>query len=125
MPDAFVIHLHTGHGPDHFDLMLQRGPALATWRVEADPAALAPGAEAPAVRLPDHRTAYLTYEGPVRRGRGRVRRVDAGTYERIGADDDVWEIVLSGHGCRGRYALRREAGGADRWVLRRHADAPG
>ena len=34
-----------------------------------------------ATRLPDHRLAYLEYEGPVSGNRGVVRRIDSGKYE--------------------------------------------
>ncbi|HUS91705.1 MAG TPA: DNA polymerase ligase N-terminal domain-containing protein [Phycisphaerae bacterium] len=119
MPTAFVIHLHTGHGPDHFDLMIQHGSGLATWRLGNDPGALAEGDAIPAVRLPDHRHAYLTYEGPVRGGRGQVRRVDRGQCELLEVSETRWEIRLAGARCRGRFALRRNEHEGEQWTLRR------
>ena len=119
MPKAFVIHLHTGHGPEHHDLMLQRADALATWRLPASPAELGPGDVLAATRLGDHRLAYLTYEGPVSRGRGRVRRVDRGDYELLRADEAAWEFDLAGDTCRGRFALRRDADRPNHWTLER------
>ena len=77
-PLRYVVLHHTGHGPDHFDLMVEWSPGsalLATWRIT-------PGrgdAETSAEQLDDHRRAYLDYEGEVSGGRGVVTRVDAGT----------------------------------------------
>jgi len=119
MPKSFVIHLHTGHGRKHYDLMLSHAEALATWQLPASPAELAPGEDLPAARLADHRRAYLTYEGPVRGGRGAVRRIDEGTYELLHGDEAAWEVVLAGRICRGRFALRRDADRPDRWTLTR------
>jgi hypothetical protein len=119
MPKAFVIHLHTGHGPEHYDLMLQRAEALATWRLPASPADLGPGDVLAATPLGDHRLAYLSHEGPVSRGRGRVRRIDRGDYELLRADEAAWEFDLAGGTCRGRFALRRDADTPGHWTLER------
>ena len=97
----FVVLRHTGHGSDHFDLMIESDPAaegLATWRASewplSDGTALTP--------LGPHRRAYLDYEGPVSGGRGEVRRVAAGQCRvREGADglivrfdgeDGAWQL---------------------------------
>ncbi|MGB2819982.1 MAG: DNA polymerase ligase N-terminal domain-containing protein [Phycisphaerae bacterium] len=119
MPKAFVIHLHTGHGPEHHDLMLQLAGALATWRLPASPAGLGPGDALPATRLADHRLAYLDYEGPVSRGRGRVRRIDRGDCELLRADELAWEFHLAGSTCRGRFVLHRDADRPSQWTLKR------
>jgi hypothetical protein len=74
----YVILHHTDVAEPHYDLMFEAAPggALRTFRSPAWPieeaTVLTP--------LPDHRRAYLTYEGPVSGGRGSVRRVEAGTY---------------------------------------------
>lgn len=79
MPDRFVILHHRQEGSEHWDLMLERGEVLWTWRLDRDP--LDPrNYPIPAERIGDHRKAYLTYEGPISGGRGTVRRVDQGTY---------------------------------------------
>lgn len=108
----FVILTHD-HPFRHWDLMLEEGPGLRTWRLTEAPQ---PGRAIAAERLPDHRCEYLDYEGPVSGGRGTVRRVDHGTYDvpvpscpnRIrlrgarqvlnaelvmGADHDVWRFT--------------------------------
>lgn len=127
MPRAFVIHLHTGHGPPHYDLMFQFGEALATWRVATSPGDLEPGESVPATQLPDHRLAYLTYEGPVSRGRGHVRRVDTGTFEPIRTGPSpppdpagvLLELRLAGEAVRGRFRLARDDPQAEQWTLTR------
>lgn len=73
---AYVVLHHTGHGPAHFDLMVEREPAgpLLTWRLEWWPAQ----GRVPADPLPAHRRDYLEYEGPISGERGEVRRVASG-----------------------------------------------
>ncbi len=83
MPNSFVIILHTGFGTDHYDFMLEAGPALATWQLARNCLALGEGESAPARKLPDHRLAYLTYQGPVSGGRGQVKRVCEGTFKTL------------------------------------------
>jgi hypothetical protein len=77
----FVILLHEtppGHErATHWDFMLQAGDVLRTWALSEEPRI---GAIIEAEALPDHRLAYLDYEGPVSRGRGTVTRWDSGRY---------------------------------------------
>jgi len=76
---SFVVLEHD-HPRLHWDLMLDTGDALRTWRLGALPKT---GVTTDCESLPDHRRAYLDYEGPVSGGRGRVSRVIAGQYELI------------------------------------------
>ena len=73
----YVILTHD-HPFLHWDLMLEQGGVLRTWRLLAEPAA---GQTVAAERLADHRVAYLDYEGPVRGDRGIVKRWDCGSYD--------------------------------------------
>ena len=75
----YVILRHDGVPEPHFDLMFEtaEGSALATWRSPSWP----PTGEQQVEKLPDHRRDYLDYEGPVSNDRGRVARVESGTYE--------------------------------------------
>lgn len=78
VPLRYVVLWHTGHGPDHFDLMYEHAPGsptLVTWRVAPPVGEGETGVES----LVPHRRAYLDYEGEVSNGRGSVGRVDAGT----------------------------------------------
>jgi hypothetical protein len=73
----YVILEHRWNGI-HWDLMLERDATLSTWAIDVP---IQPGVRLPARRLPDHRLAYLDYEGEISRGRGFVTRFDAGTYD--------------------------------------------
>lgn len=70
----------------------------------------------PAKRLPDHRKAYLDYEGPVSGNRGEVHIVDSGTYTLLAAGEAEWLIELAGRVLRGRFRLVRQ-GDTDDWRL--------
>ncbi len=74
----YVILHHTGVAEPHFDLMfeIEAGGALKTYRSMVWPI-IEP---TPVFSLPDHRREYLDYEGPVSNNRGRVARVESGTY---------------------------------------------
>ena len=82
----YVILRHEGVPDPHFDLMFEvtEGGALATWRSPSWP----PEATARLDKLADHRREYLTYEGPVSNNRGRVSRVESGTYEPFPDSDE-------------------------------------
>jgi DNA polymerase Ligase (LigD) len=64
----------------HWDLLLEDGDVLLSWRLLAEPKA---SATIPVERIADHRKLYLDYEGPVSGDRGTVTRWDAGTFEWI------------------------------------------
>ena len=91
----FILHEHSGHGPTHWDLMIQSHQALATWQFAEDPAAQPAGVQ-PCVRLADHREAYLDYEGPVSGSRGAVRAVDRGMARVLDDSPQRWEVELQG-----------------------------
>ena len=122
MQRPFVIHLHRGHGPSHYDLMLLYGEALACWRLDESPAKLPVGRCLSAQKLPDHRAAYLTYEGPVSGRRGEVTIVDRGTYDLLTDSPDRWEARFNGQEMAGRYELLRLRPQTDAWNLRRLPD---
>ena len=104
-----MLH-HVGHGPPHYDLMLQRGAGgpLRTFRLAAWPVV----SRQALVPLADHRRTYLDYEGEVSGGRGRVRRVEAGSYWGLVVDpipghkSPVW-LGLNVHEIDGVQARRR------------------
>jgi len=117
MSKAFVIHVHSGYGPTHYDLMLEEAHALATWQLADCPGELATGHRIPARKLNDHRAAYLDYEGPISGGRGQVRRFDKGTYESLGKASDSWQVRLDGQALSGQFELRRVGPSPDEWTL--------
>lgn len=93
----YVILQHimpSGSGREsHYDLMLQEDGKLITWAIPELPRA---GLKTTATNLPDHRLAYLDYEGPVSGDRGRVRRVDSGDYVSHQRSDELATFELRG-----------------------------
>jgi hypothetical protein len=110
----FVILLHeTPPGSNratHWDFMLEVGDVLRTWALVDEPRV---GTPISAEALPDHRLAYLDYEGPVSRNRGCVTRWDAGHYSV--EHETATDLRLRLHGTR----LHCQAN------LSRKEDAPG
>jgi hypothetical protein len=95
--------------PSHWDFMLEADGVLMTWQLRRLPsswsAALQQRAEsspttspttAPAIRLADHRLAYLDYEGPLSGKRGSVRCVDRGTYDVVKECSERLVVKLQG-----------------------------
>jgi hypothetical protein len=106
----FVILEHD-HPTLHWDLMLEVGDVLQTWRLAEAPA---PGAIIEAIALGDHRKAYLDYEGPVSGGRGSVVRWDAGSFAEEQDSMAMKRLLfLEGTQIRSRIALQRIHG--DEW----------
>ena len=117
MAPRFVIQKHAAATGDHYDLMLEAGQALATWRIDRPPPDLAAGESMPATALGDHRPAYLTYEGEVSGGRGTVAIADAGEYRTLARTHDAWRFLLKGRKAQTAFELTRLSG--DEWELRR------
>jgi hypothetical protein len=117
----FVLLYHDQAGSAHWDLMIDRGTALATWQLLDPPETLAVMGGSPirARRLADHRRIYLDYEGPVSEDRGHVRRIDRGECLALEASPTSWTIRLIGRVLRGTFVLSRIED--DRWELGRTA----
>ncbi len=103
----FVILEHTWNGT-HWDLMLETQGALRTWALEAMPDAQT--TKIRARQLPDHRLAYLSYEGPISGERGTVRRIDEGQYQILQEGPGELEIAFEGKFLFGLRDLRLIAG---------------
>jgi hypothetical protein len=115
----------------HCDLMLEVGDVLRTWSFAALPSTwrnLADSASAHEIciagtnvvvaqQLPDHRLAYLEYEGLVSEGRGHVSRLDAGTFQKIRQSTQKWAVELSGTHIRGQLSLEYGAETGANWLL--------
>jgi len=110
----FAILCHEGPRGLHWDLLLEAGETLKTWALPQVPEA---NVEIPCEALPDHRLAYLDYEGPVAGGRGSVVRWDRGTYEIERQRESEWSVVLAGEKIRGPVVLRRGPGESTHWRL--------
>jgi hypothetical protein len=91
MTQRFCILLHD-HPWWHWDFLLEHGDHALCWRLLRQPCCDEPVA---AEKLPPHRLLYLDYEGPVRHGRGTVRRIASGTFQ-IAASEPVFVIRLTG-----------------------------
>lgn len=106
----FVILTHT-HPSLHWDLMLESGDSLRTWRLAETPPTqplshpIKPADVIKAESIADHRLAYLTYEGPVSRNRGRVDRWDAGTYELVAETESTITVKFRGGKLNGVYSF--------------------
>jgi hypothetical protein len=111
----FVILEHDAPLGVHWDFMLEMGDALATWALAEPPNAAKPVA---AEALPDHRLAYLDYEGPISSGRGAVTRWDAGTFQIERNSPTSLVVTLSGAILSGRATLERTDRARGEWTLK-------
>lgn len=103
----FVILTHD-HPFLHWDLMLEADGTLHTWRLLDEPR---PDVPIRAEALPDHRIAYLDYEGPVSRGRGNVTRWDAGTFTDAACGEFERVVIICGARLRGQATLTQRPEG--------------
>jgi hypothetical protein len=104
----FVVLEHD-HPHLHWDLMLQAGEKLRSWRLAEPPA---PDRLIAADPIGDHRRAYLDYEGPVSGGRGHVKRFDTGTFDWVENDEGKIVVRLAGMKLRGELVVERGADGS-------------
>jgi hypothetical protein len=100
----YVIQQHTRGGETHWDLMLEHGDILKTWRLAAAPQQI--GSEPiPAEKIVDHDVKFLTYQGPVNNGQGSVRIVDEGTIETLDETKETIRLHLLGKILSGEFVL--------------------
>src|SRR5437764_23550 len=112
----FVILEHD-HPRLHWDLMLEAGEVLRTWRLLAAPEGSSAVAAEPSFA---HRLLYLDYEGPVSGDRGQVHRWDHGSYVMEHEQPDRLYLLLDGVRLRGRVVLEETASG---WLFRHEGEA--
>lgn len=108
MPRFVILRHELPPGHDrgtHFDLMLEVGGVLRTWALPELPEV---GKAIEAEALPDHRLAYLEYEGPVSGNRGAVSRVEEGEYEKVEETEALLRFRLVGKLIVGMLILRRD-----------------
>ncbi|MBN2473468.1 MAG: hypothetical protein JXB62_02580 [Pirellulales bacterium] len=108
----FVILRHNSPRGLHWDLMIESGGVLRTWALSQPPA---PGAEIACESLPDHRAAYLDYEGPISGERGSVSRWDHGTCRIVEQGEAAWILELSGQKLRGRAIVGQSPEAPQAW----------
>jgi hypothetical protein len=105
----FVILEHD-HPELHWDLMLEAGAVLWTWRLSSPPRI---DQQIYALRTFDHRPLYLDYEGPISGDRGSVVRREKGTFSWDIQTDERLQVRLMGELLRGVLRLWRVQ--ADKW----------
>jgi hypothetical protein len=114
----YVILLHQmpadSGRPTHWDLMLEDGETLRTWALQALPEH---GTAAQVRMLPDHRPAYLSYEGPVSGNRGSVRRWDHGEFQWVQRNDHTLQIRVLGQRLHGEIRLTCQQTTAEFWRM--------
>jgi hypothetical protein len=104
-PKKFVVQRHERQNePTHWDLMLETGDFLETYRVGEPPEQW--GSDPiEAVRIFDHPLKFLTYEGPVNKGKGSVSIDDWGTYRIVKRLEDRLGLELAGNVLKGEFVL--------------------
>lgn len=111
----FAILEHDWGGV-HWDFLVEDGPALRTWAVDAP---IVEGVSLPARALPAHRRVYLDYEGEVSGGRGTVRRWDGGECRAIEWGEAAVRLEVRGAQLVGVVEFRRvEEDGRRSWRFR-------
>jgi hypothetical protein len=109
MSNRFVVQEHTTPDGVHWDLMLEKGDSLTTLRL-AQPPQVALEGPVVAVKISDHPLRFLTYEGPVQKGMGRVRIVDRGNCNVLDEVGDVIVMELQGAILQRSFTLTRIEG---------------
>lgn len=95
----FTISFHSGSKDgDHYDLMLEHGDGLKTWRLVNTAFQIFQVAR----QIKDHRKSYLDYEGEISGDRGRVKIWDTGTYSVDEWKDERIQVALVGKTLRTR-----------------------
>jgi hypothetical protein len=107
---ALFVVLEHDHPQLHWDLMLEVGEVLWTWRLAGPPTS---GQVVAGVRTFDHRRVYLDYEGPISGNRGSVKRYDRGEYDWLERAPESLSVLLRGQCLAGRLCLR--CLGGDDW----------
>jgi hypothetical protein len=103
----FVILSHDWPFP-HYDLMLESGDSLRTWRL-SEPPQEEPVAAEP---LENHRLDFLDYEGPLGGERGSVTRWDSGTFEWECNTPEMARVRVMGLRIEGNLELEKLARGS-------------
>ena len=103
----FVIQKHAAgirHRRIHWDFMLEWDQTLQTYRLDKPPEQIL-HTSANAVKIFNHSLKFLTYQGPVNKGRGSIRIVETGTYRIIHQEHNRIELNLNGQTLKGKFTL--------------------
>lgn len=113
----FVILEHQTPDGVHWDVMIQYGDVLWTWRMDCFPPNLT--VPLPLEKIADHPLRFLTYEGPVQNRTGQVRRMDEGFYYPTRQTDNSLTVHFFGRHLSGIYQLDNIKN--THWLLTRHS----
>src|SRR5690349_4223654 len=110
---AYAILRHTtpvgAARASHWDLLFDVGdPELKSWAIQSSPDCTRYQS---ALKLPDHRREYLTYEGVVSGDRGFVEKWDRGVCDVLAQDVRCWQFLLRGEKLRGVVTLEQKDDG--------------
>ena len=108
----FVIQKHTKGKDIHWDFMLELGGVLQTYRLDKAPDETLHLA-VNATKIFDHPLKFLTYQGPVNKGRGNVQITESGAYKIVHQAHNRIELSLSGKILKGKFTLTHIEG--DNW----------
>ena len=108
----FVILEHADSSGLHWDFMLEVGAVLKTWALAQPPGSVRTVA---AAALPDHRPAYLEYQGPISGDRGSVTRWDHGTYRLEEESEGEFKLALAGEKLIGRATISQSPDRPGQW----------
>lgn len=112
----YVVLRHQGIEQPHFDFMYETsaGSMLQTWRLAQWPV----GEPQEAMRIRDHRRAYLTYQGDLGGDRGAVVRIDEGNCSIEAAPMRIAITLGSPASQRLNFEPDRASGDGSRWIVR-------
>ena len=100
----FVIQKHVLGTDIHWDFMFESGRTLQTYRLDKSPEEVLHNT-ANAVKIFDHALKFLTYQGPLSKGRGSVCIVESGEYQITHQDRNRIELNLNGQILKGKFVL--------------------
>ena len=109
----FVIHKHTCGDDVHWDLMIEWGDILKTWRLENPPEKLAKE-KTKATPIFDHDKKFLIYQGIVHNGKGNVEIVDEGNCTIELTAENNLNINFDGKTIKGNFQLTQIKNG---WLI--------
>ena len=113
----FVIQRHEATDSIHWDLMLEGDEQLWTWRIEISPSEVY-NKLITAERIFDHPLKFLTYEGSVQNGTGRVKITDKGLLHFEQIETQLITFHLEGKVLKGDFTLRRQK--PPFWILQKN-----
>lgn len=110
----FVIQEHRTGTEVHWDFMFESNCILQTYRLDKAPDEILHN-PTNAVKIFDHSLKFLTYQGPVNKGRGNVCIVETGTYQILQEKQDLIKLNLNGQILKGKFTLTHI--NDDNWLL--------